>query len=317
MFIALGAVIVSTAGTEITWRAMSSENQAFIQQSIGDTAGLVAAHVRSELEHLSSELLSLGESELRVAFLKHRQELAQSGSPMSLLPGIGSIDADPDLLDVSLWSRPPDASGEQALPQRTYFALNARFESKVPDLMTKIQLTENAERTQLQQAFQGHPVVIRHNGIDPQGMVFVEVPLGHGIVSEVLAAHVRLNRLQRALRQENMVHSFLVDARGSLLASTSRGATPAPAEAQLIEQTRDPQRSTIVSDQLRYVDSEGNAHFGGFHRVALGQLSVLATIPDSEARSGLAAIRVRSVVFTLLVFIVSFLVSYGLSLIHI
>lgn len=302
--LAAASAIVSVLGMIVVWRLMSAENSAYIQQSIGDTASLLANHIHAELDHFSQTLTDIGEQKLKPLY--HMTAPAAAASTASAKPlatpfpsagAIGEVETDPDILDVSLW-RHPEASINSV---RMYIAMNSRYTLPASDLVQKIQATEAGEAPLIEPAFKGHPVIALENAIDSQGVALIALPLGHGIASDVVVAHVRLERFQMPFRRDSLVQAVLVDADGNSFAGENTAAS------FIFKEMRG---NHLMSGQMRFIDDHGKNHFGGFHRVSIGQLAVLASIPESEASLGLHLVRRQALIVMIFMLLFSGTLGY-------
>lgn len=65
LLLGVAAALTSAAGSWLLWGTARSENEAYIQQSIGDTARLLAGHMSSQVEQLIRQLNHVAEDKLR------------------------------------------------------------------------------------------------------------------------------------------------------------------------------------------------------------------------------------------------------------
>lgn len=284
---ALLAVIVASFGMELTWRSMSTETQGFIEQSIGDTATLIAAHVRSEMDHLTDRLREGADSLPRA------------------MPGASTFESDSDLIQVGFWKKPNEGAA-----QRTFGWSSPKFIGRTRGL-------DMNDQALVEMAFGGQ-IMIRAQPTagDPVGAMWIAVPqLGpDNLVREVITAYVMLGRFQKIFRRERLVSALLVDSQGMVLGHAdgkSGSAEPLP-EFPLVQAILSPQNQTVPSLQMRF-SSQGNTYYGGFQKVGIGGMSIVTSVSDRDARAGLEGIRNRSIAFILATLVVTFFLGYFYS----
>jgi class 3 adenylate cyclase len=313
LVLALGAVTSLAGGMALTWRLMKSETEAFVQQSIGDSAGILAAHATTHAEQLARQVRMLGEGELRAFLSAKEREATASAAPAPAassapapVTGPASMETDPEILDVALWTQ----ASSDGPPVRVHLAMNVAYISPAPGLADKVRAAEESERALVAPAFGGQTVIQGHTGIDPKGLITLAVPLGTGNVQEVAVAHLRPERLQRAFRLESIVRAGLLDSTGMVLAhSDPRLVFSTLPAGPLVKALRE---GGTASGQLHYVDETGTALLGGYRRLRMGPLGVVASIPESEARSGLVLLRDQAVVSMALAFVICFGAGFGI-----
>ncbi|MGZ3689819.1 MAG: hypothetical protein ACXVBW_16065, partial [Bdellovibrionota bacterium] len=298
---------VAGAGIALTWRVMRIENRAYVAQSISDTASILAAHVRDQVEHVSDDLLEIGHSQLKPVLVK--LELDRKLSPeedrrmMEHTPTgtlVGTLEVDPEILDISIWRR---GSVQSRVPVRAYLATNSRYLYSAPEILQKLLGMESAEAQVVGSVFQGAAVMRSEQIPDAGKMAFLAIPLGKGFVSEVIVAHLRLDRFQKAFRRDGKIWLSLVDSSGDVLAHPdsraindhlSLAATPI---FQLLK------GSSLMIGQTEFMNSRGERYFGGYSRIGFGDLAVLASISEADATSGLEVVRTQTWIYLTLLFL--------------
>jgi class 3 adenylate cyclase len=299
-FAAIGAGTLAL-GVGLIWRVLARENTAFVQQSIGDTAGMLATQSQLELERVSSLLGELGQERIKPMLLQQENEvrvmaenvtspmneaLAAAAAMVTATNTVGTLDTEPDISDLSLWrKRDPKTPVVQV-----FLAMNPRFRSSVALSPAALQHSEAAIRPHLEAAFSGH-IVVR---AESHQIILVAVPLGHGEVSEVIAAHLSLDKLQRLFANDGFVQGALVDHEGRQLA----GGAGLPLQP-LFELASS---LNLDNDQQTIRDRKGDEFFAGFRRVGVGNLTVLASVPVAQSAIALRGVRIQILSYLILVF---------------
>jgi class 3 adenylate cyclase len=299
--LALTSILSTGVGILLIGREVEIEERAYVQQSIGDTSVLLATHFKTEFEHFVEHLTEVGMSQIRPVILQ------TANRPTSL---IGTMDTNPEILDISLWKREAQTSAFDLYPdpKQVYLAMNSRYVNPFPDSVQQVLVAESNEKTLVQPAFQGHVVVsLSPTRLGSKEMAIIAAPLGHGIVDEVVVAHLRLDYFQKVFAKEGMVSVILVDDFGNILAH------PDP---QLVGKKQDGTRlfqamhaSNLLNGQLNF-EEEGVRYFGGYSRVGIGQLAILSKVAESEATSAFKVLGKQMALFLILCFLLFFVVGY-------
>ncbi len=289
---ALLAMAVATVGMELTWRSMSSETQGFIQQSIGDTATLVAGHVTGELEHLITGLRA------------DSLQLARTGS-------VTNSSEDSDLVVFSLWRRDPGAAN----PVRTLSWVNPTIKLRFQDVESRLKSLEMTDNSLMDTVFNGQ-VAVRGaaSTLDPKGLLWIAIPPAPG-ATESISAWVFLSRFQKVFLKDRMAQAMLVDSTGTVLGHPE-GKTGAPdslPEFTIVKWLGQPANAAHPSTQMRFEDSNGHAYYGGARRLGIGGLSIVASVSEQEARSGLQTLKIQAVAFVLLTLFFTFALGFFYS----
>ena len=103
---------------------------------------------------------------------------------------------------------------------RAYLALNSRFGEAPPRRVELLQELEAQDAARIEPAFHGHPLFV-YEGFKgfAQPVALVALPLGHGEVSEVVLAHVSIEKLRGGpFTVDGLVQSALFDRDGVTLA---------------------------------------------------------------------------------------------------
>ncbi len=289
---ALLAMAVATVGMELTWRSMSSETQGFIQQSIGDTATLAAGHVTAELDHLMTGLRA------------DSLQLARTGS-------VNTSADDSDFVVFSLWKKEPGA----AHPVRSLSWVNPTIKLRFQDVDSRLKSLEMTDNSWMDSVFNGQ-VSVRgaSSTLDPKGLLWIAIPPTPGS-NESISAWVFLSRFQKVFLKDRMVQAMLVDATGTVLGHPD-GKTGSPdslPEIAIVKWLNQPANSALPSTQMRFEDSENRAYYGGARRLGVGGLSIVASVSEQEARSGLQTLKIQAVAFVLLTLVVTFVIGFFYS----
>jgi class 3 adenylate cyclase len=325
LFAAAGVGLLAL-GVALTLRLTERENVAFVQQSIGDTTSLLAAQVGLELERTQNLLLQLGQEKIKPMLTQQETELrgmadirtspvndtlASTAAIVAATNTIGTVETEPEISEISLWRR-TDPHGQAA---RVFVAVNSRFGDAFPQRMARIQELEGSNRARIEAAFRGHAVVVADpfSGLD-KSLALVAVPLGHGDVSEVIAAHVSMEKLQRLFLVDGLVQAVLVDRDGAAVAhydakrlgkSESEAGRPL---APLFEHLTP--AASIESGLQALSDQQGKLFFGGFRKISADGLVVLASVPAEQTSSSLVSVTQQLSVTLLLIFLVLGSVRY-------
>jgi len=281
---ALFAVVVATIGMELTWRAMSSETQGFIEQSIGDTASMVAGHVRSELEATAFRL--------------------RQGAELLLRPGSEKLaDLGPDVMQMTVWSR----EGHHA-PVRMLSWMHPKF---------RFRGTETLERSLIESSYHGAPIALSQTvTFAARGALWLAMPFrSRSGESRILTAYLPMLRLERIFRKERLVSAMVIDRNGMVVGHPEGqvGRSERLNEHALVRAVTEPQNLSSPSLQMRFDGLDGSSYYGGYQRVDFGGLAILSSVSDAEARAGLSSLRMRSVAFIILTLFVTFAVGFAYS----
>lgn len=312
-FGALGAGVVSIGWVSI-YRAWEREHRAFVQQSVGDAAAALAAQAALELERVVATLREVAIERRRVAEtpgVPGGGRAADTVGGLSPVPTemTGTIETIAEIAEVSLWRRGADG----AAPVRASLAVNSRSRAATPAWVKQVPQSaehEAAEAKLLIAAFRGQ-VVVRG---EPPGMAWLAVPLGRGEATEVVSAHLTLERLQGLFAADPAVQAMITDGFGEPLAQTEALSRLDPASRNdlllALRPFLDQARSGRAESALEWLEGEnGLRFFAGFRRIGIGQLAVVAmSLPEIGSESdgsdgALHGARSRLLVFAALIFL--------------
>jgi len=253
--------------------------------------------VRLEVERVERVLKELGHERIMPQI---NLSVAQSVSEAKAIEPT-TIESEPEISEVSLWRRT-----DPHLPaMRAYLGVNSRFLGNVPQRLTKILEVEAANLTRIEPAFHGHSVVLSDpfSGVS-RLIALVAVPLGNGEVSEVVVAHVNIEKLQRLFSMDGLVQSSLADREGTTLANSevSRIGHKENEAGRPMSQFYEHMTEAGESGIQSLLDPSGNVFYGGFRRISSGGLVVVSTVSDDQAGASLQEIRKQLVVYIILVF---------------
>jgi class 3 adenylate cyclase len=308
--LAMAYVLTAGLGSGLLWNVMQSENKAYVQQSIGDTTLILAIHFRTAFERFIERISEVGESQLRLTLSPFDRSRAVRSKSLA----VGTTDTSPEILDVSLWKLGPplkedsdDSDDEESdvprisyQPRRSYLALNSRFPNLSAELIQHLQATERLEVSMVRPAFQGHTVVSLAPSVEGfKALMLTAVPLGHGVVNEVVVSHIRMEQFQQVLSGNKMVDVALVDGSGYILAHSDENEVGKKIDVgtSSLPLFQSVQSSGLPSGQLNFKDEKGNQFYGGYSRVGIGQLVMLATVAEAEAGATLQGAKNRTIFF--------------------
>ncbi len=279
---------------------MDGENRAYIQQAIGDTSAILATHFKTDLEHYLSRFTEMGMRQLLPIANNYSQ-----GAPKLK---IWTTDTDAEVLDVSLWRH------TRSMPTRAVVAVNTKFSGFSNGLIQLIDQFEGVEKTFIEPGFQGHTsVTLSSFHFGPIPFALIVAPLSQGSLDYVMVTHIRLDRFQKAFSGAAMVVPLLIDEYGNILAHPDSkwiGKQLALNDTPLLQSIFS---SHLLSGQMTYHDKKNEVYFGGYTRVGLGQLTVVASLSNLEATTALRLMKKQSILFTCLCFVFFISIGYFIS----
>jgi adenylate cyclase len=303
--LSLGAVSVVTIllGTVLVHRLFEKEDRAYVQQSIGDTTRLLAAHFSNDLKHLTEDLTQLAQNSIL-------SQVTSDG-----LSKRGSVETDSDILDVAIWKKSPRSGAFDFNPEsiRVFLAINSRFPNLTTEAMTEIDQGFHSDYPMVQMALNGRTLVtLPAQPFFRNDVALVVVPLSKSVegVQGVVAAHVVFSKFEKSLILNGMVTTYLVDDFGNIVAHLDSGVVQRRNVISGSPLFQYMKSSTLESGQTIYEDSQGRQYFGGFARVSEGHLSVIAFLPVAEAIQGAVLLKKQSLLFLLASFFLFLGVGY-------
>lgn len=281
--------LTALMGSILVWKVIDGENRADVQQSIGDTASIIATHF---FDHFQRQISHISEATLT----QIRPSLSNSTSKE------GQVNTEPEIVNISLWKKGEQIGAFDLYPdpKRIYFAMNSRFiESghESGQIAKQVQSFEAKEKILIMPAFQGHIVITKapYSIEKDKELALIAAPLGRGVRDEVVVAHLVLDSLKDVFRKNGMVSPILVDDFGKVLVQSEFTENQTNLKNNKLFQVM--HASNLESGQIIFSDAKDNQFFGGYSKVGLGQLSVLATIPEAEARAAVKALKKQIVLF--------------------
>jgi class 3 adenylate cyclase len=307
--LALSSVLAAGLGTILMGKRMMAEDRAFVQQSIGDSSNIIGKHFKSLFEQLA-EYLTENAQELLVRIKNEAETTKTTDSLTAAMAQIRAIEISADIVDLSIWKRGAESSAFDLFPapKRAYLAVNTKYEDPSSDILQQLQAAELAEKPLVQPAFQGHTVIVLSpKGIGEKNTVFMAIPVGKGSVDQVISVHIQLHRFQSALIKEGMVSISLVDDFGNILAhADSLNLGKKEDQLPLFQEMH---TSNLPNGQMNFEES-GSKYFGGYSRVGIGNLAVLAQVPESEISAGVQVVGRKTAIFLVSCFFSFFLLGY-------
>lgn len=299
--------LAAVCGASLFVQVLDSERRERAQGQTLDTATALSGQIRADLDHLVRSLTELHEG-------KFRARLQSAGGSFLIEPS----DLDRDVIDVAVWKRVEGAMK----PQRQLVALNTLYISPAQDGLIRAQAAETIEADLIQPAFQGQVVVTLAlalgpvTSLDPSNFALVAMPVGQSSqVSEVLVAHVRLARFQRAFRWDGSVRAALVNADGVVLAHSGhrfQDSRESVANHPLVQAMRS-NHLLSGSGHLDFQDGRGAQNIGSYRRLNIGKLAVFTSIPENELGLGSELWTDRAVVIMAILFGLVGALGYSVS----
>ncbi|MCM2279762.1 MAG: hypothetical protein NDJ89_16940 [Oligoflexia bacterium] len=268
------------------------ERREFVDQNVSELTNVLASQVRGELEQLLRALSEEAEGKLRPRLASGETEA---------LPGA----LDRDVMEISLWTR----SDPTAAPRRAAIVVNSEHltPAQVTQVETQVFVTRSSELAL--KAFQGQALIAPSPLFEGGSALWVALPIGTGSEPlEVLTAHLRPSRLQRAFRWESSVRAFLVSTDGAVLAhsgfklSEAGGLRENMSAHPLVQPLRQDQGAG-GGGTMEFRDSRGARQFGGYRILGQGRLAVIVLSPDLEVVLDVGGEAYFSIFLVLLAFV--------------
>lgn len=301
------ALGVWSLGENAAQRAYERYALAQAYKDLTDSTELLAAHVRTELagvmeqmhEHAQAKLLPVV-TEAQTPVVSRAPASLRTAQERDAAVGWGYFEGPRDWLDLSLWGKAASPSAGLGGAQRIYSALNTRYSEASADLPMRLRATEGLERELASVVLLGHSVaasepLLSGNQLAGSGVLWLGIPQGNRAQPRALVAHVRLERFQGAFRRKgdrriagDAAPQFaLVDSAGNVLAHpdfrlAQRRDSWARHPAYVAAKRGEPDSGTLAYDSV-----QGVPHLGGYTRVGLGQLAVIASVPRADALMGM------------------------------
>jgi len=332
MLLAGSAVLTSALGLCLIYFAAQRENGTILHANLEATGALLATHTQGELNQWQRRILELTEMSVKPLLLAHdadRQAAAEIAaraaseaagvvaSPIrteTQAPGAGSLDADPEILDISIWRRPEGSVFGTATKssRRAFVAMNSHYDLAAhqadPDavraeIVRQLQQSESRESFLIEQAFAGKTALGALEGSLP-GIATMALPgpAIDGAITEVYVGHLRLERLQKAFIKSGPTLSVLVDSGGTVLAHPDSRwvrTRTSLADSPLFKASKP---APGLDGVMRFEDRAGDIYVGAFRKVGHGGLVVLSSIAASKAREGMNMLRIQGLVLLVLAF---------------
>lgn len=260
-------------------RVVEGENRAYVQQSIGDATQTLASLFRAQFEHIIEHMNAVGTDQL------------QRVNP-------SAVDVDSDFIDFSIWERQQASSAFDLnpAPKRVNTILNSKFQNasqeRAENWTRQLEKVEEYEKNEITAAFQGHTIIfLEHemNGVLEKGqsVALIAIPVGQGLIQQVISSHIKLSSLQDAFHRGEMVHAMLVDHLGNILVQTDPDSDRAKSNLKGTPFFQAASSSTLVSNQGFFSDEKGNSFLGGFSHIGIGKVIVMASVSEAEERATL------------------------------
>ncbi|MEO5969786.1 MAG: adenylate/guanylate cyclase domain-containing protein [Bdellovibrionia bacterium] len=320
LILALPPLLAVGVGSLMALRVTEGEIRGDIQQSIGDTTLMMATHFRAEFKHLLTDVEKEGEIQRQA--LKS-EEAAAAKHPLilgSIKPPFETIVIDmiPEILDLSVWYKDSLVGEEDnTLPQRRVLGMNSKFPAFTMDRASMVVGVEEIEKQLVNPAFQGRKIVALAPAVlGVRKFATVAIPLGKGKITEIAVAHVNLSGIQSNMPRNGMVPAVLVDDSGrAMIRSLRDNESPnvMPGVSQLLEKMNS---SKSLSGQLNFTEetATGRAgYFGGYSRIGIGHIAVLASLAEAEGTAALHVLRTQLLGLWFLSFLIFFTIGNRLS----
>lgn len=274
--LAVAITCFTVAGAYLSAQHLNREKRLLTQQTTTEVAAAISSQVKGDIEHLVRSLTEIGETKLKPLYTKASEQPATRDGEVT-----SELEFDRDFLDVSMWR--PGQNG--AKPQRVYLALNHPYISPSQDTVLRSTATEGVEADLIGAAFRGQVVVTLAPTVDTGSVILMAIPMGQGTEgNDVVAAHIKLSRFQRAFRWEGNIRVVFVNADGFVIARTGfklqdirESLNNHPVVLALRSDSM-----TASGGEMDYVDAHGDNHIGGYRRISPGRLAVIASVPEAE-----------------------------------
>jgi class 3 adenylate cyclase len=309
LFAAIGTGTIAL-GCALVWRALERDNEAFVQQSIGDTTSMLATQVTVEVDRLKRHILEVGEQRL--------------DERMAIIADAIPIEGDPEIFAISLWHRP-----EAEKPAvRACVGINQKFDAKangsvvepviesaIESAIESVRANAELDLPHVEKGFRGvaHVTSASIQGWS-QPIARIVVPIGplpadgKGEAAAVLSALVSLEKLQKFFAAQGFVQSGLIDASGIALTHSDpkrigrREGEAGQPLAPLMEHLGKP--SAGVESGIQALSApDGTLFYGGFRRISSAGLAILSSVSADENATSLDEIRESIQTYLLLVFL--------------
>lgn len=257
--VGLAAVVLMGTGAVLAHQLVRTEGKIGLKTAAVDTASLVTGQVRSEFENVIRSLTDLAEN---------------LEKPFSL---------DRDFLDLAVWSYRSGSSQ----PQRIGIHFNEDYLTPAQRQKIESDSTQLEESRMVAQAFRGKVRVAPASGVDPGAFALLAIPVHDSAGNlRVVSAHIRLTRFQRAFRSEGLADSVLVGSDGFVFARSGGKQNGYPERLNghpLVEEMALQNHSTF--GQIDFRDESGAMMIGAFRKLNVGELAVLAVVPEAALGS--------------------------------
>lgn len=173
---------------------------------------------------------------------------------------------------------------------------------------------------ELAEVFRGEVRLAALSIADGTVSLFSAIPFISGsapnMFSHILVYVIKQNKIVRAFKEVDGITSFMVDAKGKLLAHTRLPATGEDfSRVGIVQELLKGKASNYHNNhQMSYMDPQSSdLMLGAFRRVGFGGLTVVAEVEQKEALSAAEQIKYRSVLVALIVLCLAFLSGYVYS----
>jgi adenylate cyclase len=306
-------LISSVAGIVfLSSRMVVEENTALIQQINSDTATGLATQMREQFENLTEKMRVLGTM------------LNQEGQAADLKEQIIGefFSKDKDFLAMLVQKRVDGSTdftlGAKALSPDFLKSLataeDPRADKAAMNLLSakEIAFTDLAIRGGVQLAATSLPDGGSAIAIS---IPFIESPVpGEIKYSHLATALIRQDRFVKAFGESGIVTSFMVDAKGKLIAHPDAGRVAAGENVAHLEIVKQLLEGKFNNGQTTYLDpASKEKKLGAFRVVGFGGLGVVAEVPEAKAFEVPRRLEYRSSLIGLIILCFSFFVGYVFS----
>ncbi len=278
------------------------DNSALVQQVNAQAASNLASQLRIFLETYADRLKVIGETWVRDQAHKpgrkdHHESLA-----------IELFRAEPELVMAHLFQN--DLKGPA----------NSISKFIADDSLKEGQWNETEQLNQVLSLVSESPsdrspsekprqFILTRMGQSP-ALIFV-LPLNYGYY---LTAWMEMTRIAQTLRNPDVANSFLVDRVGRILLRSDDKSPELTDKVTLAGPLRELWDNRVSNGQTAYFDSARNQRMiSAYHRVGVGDLSVLTEIPEAKAFASVDRLRYRAELLAIVVLCLSLIVGYHFS----
>ncbi|MGZ3708584.1 MAG: adenylate/guanylate cyclase domain-containing protein, partial [Bdellovibrionota bacterium] len=281
-------------------RMFTDDSTASIQQTNIETATSLASQVRELIENLTEKMRILGTLQLQEQKPENKAQLTNE-----------FFANDKDFLGVFLYH--VGAGNQVTLANRAVSPEMANL-GDADGAKALTALSQDRDFS-LAQVAQGEIQIASVNVGDNVPAIALAVPFMKSATGEnfthLLTAFIKQTKFSKAFSQSDVITSFMVDRKGKLLAHTDASRVTAGENVAQLEVVKRLLEGKSNNGQTRYVDPATNeAKLGGFKVVGFAGLGVVSEVAEAKAFEAAQKVQYRSILFSIAVLCLSFLIGY-------